>query len=213
MTNNTGNTTQLITRNMYEQFGVEIPGAPSIERSMKFYMRSTPKGTADTVTHEGPSVVLVNDLSWDSFTPVPTPTPTSKPTYYNDDDTDPLSGLTSGGMAGVIIGILVAIVIIIALSCWCGCCACCGVKKRAGRAGRARMDEEGQAKIVAQGTELMQQKGTSSGTTRPATLDPGRPMGAGSVGVARTTREDGDEIRRVEDGVRDQNDPPPRYTP
>lgn len=200
---------------MYKQFGLEIPSAPENERSLKLYMRSREEGK-EVVNHEGPTVVLVRTAEWTSESSRPTGTRTPSSYKDDDDDRDPLSGLTSGGMAGVIIGIVVGVVALITLCCCCGCCGCCGGKtKAARRQERVKMDEEEQAQIVARGMELMEQKG-GSGERGVATLDPGREVREEEIGVAWTIRGDGhrDEIRSAEVAdAREKVDPPPRYTP
>ncbi|KAH7392042.1 hypothetical protein DE146DRAFT_128959 [Phaeosphaeria sp. MPI-PUGE-AT-0046c] len=209
--NNTGNMTQSITRYMWEQSALAIPGAPDNERSLKMYMRSR-VGGGEVVNHEGPTVVLV--MTADFTSAISRPTGISRPSNHSeDDDVDALSGMTSSQMAGVIIGVLIAVGGIVIACCCSGCCACCGVKSRAKRPVRTKMDEEEQARIVAQGMELMEQKGGSGGTNL-TTLDPGRREISDEIGIARTTRGDGDEIRRVDlDAGRDMADPPPKYTP
>lgn len=198
---------------MYEQHALAIPGAPTTERALKMYMRTKQEGK-DVINHEGPTLVLVKTAEY----PSPSSRPTGSGSYNNDDDKDALTGLTSGQMAGIIVGIIVAIIAGITLCCCYGCCACCGVKPRAARAARrSRMDEEEQAKVVAQGMELMEQKGSGAprtGETRPPTLDPGRGAVSEEVGVANTVGGDANEIRMVElDVGRDRSDPPPKYTP
>lgn len=78
------------------------------------------------------------------------------------------------------------------------------------------MDEEEQAKILAKGTELIEQKrGVKTNGTGSAALVLGRGAGTEEIEVARSTEDDGDQIRSVElDAERDhQVDPPPKYAP
>lgn len=176
------------------------------------YMRSRQDG-GEVVNHEGPTVVLVKTADLSSSAPRASFTgkaPSGGGSNDDDDDVDALSGLTSGGMAGVIIGILVGVIALITVCCCYGCCACCGVKPRAAR---KKMDREEQVRIVAQGTELMEQRGVKTGEEmRAGTLDPGRTAvqeGTGGDGARASV-----EIRRVEeDTVRDYVDPPPKYAP
>jgi hypothetical protein len=186
------------------------------ERTLPIYLRTKKKGSkeGESESHQGPTVVLVKTREF------PSATATSRPKKgdNDDDDKDALTGLTSGGMAGIIIGVLIAIVALVTFCCCYGCCACCGVKKGAA-ARRFRRNREEEERVVAMGTELMEQKGGDEVKTDASQMRISGPVGG--VGSTGPSTGGQDEITRVEEErarvdaevVRDYIDPPPKYAP
>jgi hypothetical protein len=188
-----------VTSNEYLYRSIDIRGEPNA-KSVDMLMYTRDLGAAKAENHRGPTIVLVKTREFGS--PYPSSTPGSS-SSGNDDDKDPLTGLTDGGMAGIIVAIMVAIIAIVVACCCCGCCACCGFEKRGRRRARPVVDAEEQARVIVHGTELMEQR--KPGAVPVLTT----PIGNERLGEGSSSRN---EIGRVEEAS-DLMDPPPKYTP
>jgi hypothetical protein len=151
--NNTGNRSEYFSEYMFDSEARTIPGTRN-EKSMKMYMRE--RVFNDDVdpwnleVHEGPMVILVKTAEFTTTTRSVRATATRRPySYGSDDDDDDGPQLSRGAIAGIVIGAIVGLIFIIS----CCCCGCCGKKKQT----KPKIDPEQQARIVAQGVELMEQ--------------------------------------------------------
>ncbi|KAF2030644.1 hypothetical protein EK21DRAFT_88764 [Setomelanomma holmii] len=156
--NNTGNGTEYFSQYMFTSKALPIPGTMN-EKSMKMYMRErrfTKEEGVDPYNlevHEGPAVILVKTAEFTSTIQSARATATARPNYSSSSDDNDRPKLAGGAVAGIVIGALVALFLLI---CCCSCCGCCGAKKKNGRTETSLTAEE-QARIVSQGTELLEQ--------------------------------------------------------
>ncbi|KAL5115399.1 hypothetical protein ACEQ8H_006699 [Pleosporales sp. CAS-2024a] len=212
---NTGSRNLYVYPQLYTSYALTIPNTDD-ERWLPIFMRAKKNGSAqgDVHVYPGPTIILVKLGDFATSSAGPKSTATSA--YSNHDDKDALTGLTSGAMAGIIVAILVVIIALVTLCCCLGCCACCGVKKRAVRSKRTRHE---QARVIAQGTELVEQGSAAPKTEAPRVSAP-RLVDEANVGLTGSLRGQ-DEMPRVEaerarvqdDVIRDYLDPPPKYAP
>jgi hypothetical protein len=185
LSNNTGNRTQAFTPSMFDEEAEAIPGKVN-EKSMKMYFRerrmndqSDPKNLEN---HDGPTLILVKTAAFTTISV--TVTSTRKPKYDSDDDDDDRH-LVGGAVAGIIVSVIV--VVIIFFTC---CCYACGCTKGR-RSAKPTIDKAEHTRIIAQGTELMQQRGGAQDESSRQRHAPGR-----------------EEEARAE-----TPEPPPKYTP
>ncbi|KAH8707602.1 hypothetical protein GQ44DRAFT_471312 [Phaeosphaeriaceae sp. PMI808] len=138
--NNTGNQTQFFTEWIFERKARPILGNPN-EKSMKMFMEERRVGSDSLKVHDGPTLILVKTAD---FT-----TTSARPAYT----IRPGSGSEGPSHDGPHVRSGVIIV-------------CCG---RKGRVSGRKIDKDEQARMIKEGTELMEQGGvrqeTRFGTT------------------------------------------------
>lgn len=204
--NNTGNRTEAFTSFMFERKALPISGTQN-EKSMKLYMRerriNDQSDPLNLKVHDGPTLTLVKTADFTSRTSArATSSGTSYRTSLNDNDHS--DRLAQGAIAGIIIGALLGFVILILFCCY----GCCSGKGR--RAAKPKISHEEHARIIAQGTELMAQRGTmGEGQKEPGAHT--RLLTSGTEG-ARWSGER-DAARAEEARAGDFGAPPPKYTP
>jgi hypothetical protein len=201
--NNTGNRSEYFSEYMFDSEARAIPGTRN-EKSMKMYMRE--RVFNDDVdpwnleVHEGPTVILVKTAAFTTTTRSARATATRRPySYDSDDDDDDDDGprLSGGAIAGIVIGAIVGLVFIIS----CCCCGCCGKKKDP----KPKIDPEQQARIVAQGVELMEQGKVVQPHVQNVTPTV-------EVGM-RATDVDIERMEQARAPAYSAEAPPPKYTP
>jgi hypothetical protein len=198
--NNTGNRTESFTEYMYNSQASKIPGTAD-EKSLKMYMRervfNDDVDPLNLKVHEGPTVVLVKTAHWTTTTRSAWTTATQRPSRFDSDsDSDPR--LSGGKIAGIVVGVIGALFFLI--TCCCYNC-CCGTKREP----KPKINPEEQARIVAQGVELMEQGKRVQPQVQSVT--PTLNVGNRATDV---------EIERMRDARAPEytaEPPPPRYTP
>jgi hypothetical protein len=198
---NDGNMTEPVGYNEYEHRTISVPGEQNA-RLLDIFMHSREISSKEVRNHRGPTLILVKTAAFDDGYKPPQ---YKYPSGNDDDDKDPLTNMSSGQMAGTIIAILVVIIGFIIACCCCGCCGGCGgcAKKRPAR---PTIDGGERARVIVQGTELMEQRKSGKAPALPQPLGNEERVGEGSAGQ--------DEITRTNEArARDFIDPPPKYTP
>jgi hypothetical protein len=172
---------------MFDKEAEAIPGKVN-EKSIKMYLRERrmidQANPMSLENHDGPTLILVKTADFTTTGSGTKATSTRQSSYDSHDDDD--RHIVGGAIAGIIIGVIVVIVALI--TC---CCYACGCKK-GGRGAKPKIDGAEHARIIAQGTELMQQRGTARNDSSLQPLAPER--------VEETRAQSLEE-------------PPPKYTP
>ncbi|KAH7082139.1 hypothetical protein FB567DRAFT_99349 [Paraphoma chrysanthemicola] len=195
--NNTGKSAVSITEYLFDGHADSIPGQPINERRLKIYMREgVPNDDVppwNLTRHEGPTITLVQTAQW-TRTSSAWPTATRRPSRSGSDSGSRLSG---GQIAGIVIASIGALIFLVTCTCYNCCCGVRGPPKQ-------NIDPEEQARVVAQGVELMEQGKRVQPQVQHATptLDVGN----------RATDLEIERIRE-ERAPAYTEEPPPKYTP
>lgn len=156
---NTGNGTQSLTPDVFDNIAMQIAGE-QYEKELKVsILERHMDDTSDLHNleiHDGPTLILVKTAEWPTATSTSSGA-TATGSYVDDgsdsDDDEPkLRAIKGGVLAGIVLGVIAIVLLSVYCCCWkAGCCGC--------RTKRAeRMSPEERANVVELGNELMEQK-------------------------------------------------------